>query len=293
MMADEGAGSGLQMTIQMTHEAVTITSAVTRLSTSALGQIMRVAGAGLRRVKTKHLETGKVTIARLQRQTGGDLHALPITHELERSVKADLRRRGTNFSIEHGADGGTYVHFSGRDVDEVQHGLQQAAARFAQRHGRNAGEERSRAPRAETDEPEAEVEPPASEPEVEPPASEPEVEPPAPEPEVEPPAPEPEASETDAYAWLSADPIVEGDPDALALREVAQARKMARAQEAPAPQRRRATAPRQQSGRVRHATPRRSKGDVLAGMNHRQRQITGGQRTQPRTTRRTRSQGAR
>ena len=275
MMADEGAGSGLQMTIQMTHEAVTITSAVTRLSTSALGQIMRVAGAGLRRVKTKHLETGKVTIARLQRQTGGDLHALPITHELERSVKADLRRRGTNFSIEHGADGGTYVHFSGRDVDEVQHGLQQAAARFSQRHGRNAGEERSRAPRAEADEPEAEVEPPA------------------PEPEVEPPAPEPEASETDAYAWLSADPIVEGDPDALALREVAQARKMARAQEAPAPQRRRATAPRQQSGRVRHATPRRSKGDVLAGMNHRQRQITGGQRTQPRTTRRTRSQGAR
>ena len=117
--------------------------------------------------------------------------------------------------------------------------------------------------------------------------------PPASEPEVEPPAPEPEASETDAYAWLSADPIVEGDPDALALREVAQARKMARAQEAPAPQRRRATAPRQQSGRVRHATPRRSKGDVLAGMNHRQRQITGGQRTQPRTTRRTRSQGAR
>ena len=275
MMADEGAGSGLQMTIQMTHEAVTITSAVTRLSTSALGQIMRVAGAGLRRVKTKHLETGKVTIARLQRQTGGDLHALPITHELERSVKADLRRRGTNFSIEHGADGGTYVHFSGRDVDEVQHGLQQAAARFSQRHGRNAGEERSRAPRTEADEPEAEVEPPA------------------PEPEVEPPAPEPEASETDAYAWLSADPIVEGDPDALALREVAQARKMARAQEAPAPQRRRATAPRQQSGRVRHATPRRSKGDVLAGMNHRQRQITGGQRTQPRTTRRTRSQGAR
>ena len=273
MMADEGAGSGLQMTIQMTHEAVTITSAVTRLSTSALGQIMRVAGAGLRRVKTKHLETGKVTIARLQRQTGGDLHALPITHELERSVKADLRRRGTNFSIEHGADGGTYVHFSGRDVDEVQHGLQQAAARFSQRHGRNAGEERSRAPRAEADEPEAEVEPPA------------------PEPEVEPPAPEPEASGIDA--WLSADPIVEGDPDALALREVAQARKMARAQEAPAPQRRRATAPRQQSGRVRHATPRRSKGDVLAGMNHRQRQITGGQRTQPRTTRRTRSQGAR
>lgn len=264
MMADEGAGSGLQMTIQMTHEAVTITSAVTRLSTSALGQIMRVAGAGLRRVKTKHLETGKVTIARLQRQTGGDLHALPITHELERSVKADLRRRGTNFSIEHGADGGTYVHFSGRDVDEVQHGLQQAAARFSQRHGRNAGEERSRAPRAEADEP---------------------------EPEVEPPAPEPEASGIDA--WLSADPIVEGDPDALALREVAQARKMARAQEAPAPQRRRATAPRQQSGRVRHATPRRSKGDVLAGMNHRQRQITGGQRTQPRTTRRTRSQGAR
>ena len=162
MMADEGAGSGLQMTIQMTHEAVTITSAVTRLSTSALGQIMRVAGAGLRRVKTKHLETGKVTIARLQRQTGGDLHALPITHELERSVKADLRRRGTNFSIEHGADGGTYVHFSGRDVDEVQHGLQQAAARFSQRHGRNAGEERSRAPRAEADEPEAEVEPPVN-----------------------------------------------------------------------------------------------------------------------------------
>ena len=200
MMADEGAGSGLQMTIQMTHEAVTITSAVTRLSTSALGQIMRVAGAGLKRMKTKHLETGKVTIARLQRQTGGDLHALPITHELERSVKADLRRRGTNFSIEHGADGGTYVHFSGRDVDEVQHGLQQAAARFSQRHGRNAGEERSRAPRAEADEPEAEVEPPA------------------PEPEVEPPAPEPEASGIDA--WLSADPIVEPAPEQRATQRV-------------------------------------------------------------------------
>ena len=277
MMADEGAGSALQMTIQMTHEAVTITSAVTRLSASALGQIMRVAGAGLGRVKTKHLETGKVTIARLQRQTGGDLHALPITPELERSVKADLRRRGTNFSIEHGADGDTYVHFSGRDVDEVQHGLQQAAARFSQRHGRNAGEERSRAPRAEADEPEAK--------------------PPAPEPEAKPPAPEPEASEIDA--WLTADPIAKGDPDALARREVAQAQKMAQTQKTPAPQRRRAAAPRQRRRaaaprqRRRAAAPRRSKGDVLAGMNQRQRQIAGGQRTQPRTTRRTRSQGAR
>ena len=277
MMADEGAGSALQMTIQMTHEAVTITSAVTRLSASALGQIMRVAGAGLGRVKTKHLETGKVTIARLQRQTGGDLHALPITPELERSVKADLRRRGTNFSIEHGADGDTYVHFSGRDVDEVQHGLQQAAARFSQRHGRNAGEERSRAPRAEADEPEAK--------------------PSAPEPEAKPPAPEPEASEIDA--WLTADPIAKGDPDALARREVAQAQKMAQTQKTPAPQRRRAAAPRQRRRaaaprqRRRAAAPRRSKGDVLAGMNQRQRQIAGGQRTQPRTTRRTRSQGAR
>ena len=101
----------------------------------------------------------------------------------------------------------------------------------------------------------------------------------APEPEAEPSAPEPEASEIDA--WLTADPIAKGDPDALARREVAQAQKMAQTQKTPAPQRRRA------------AAPRRSKGDVLAGMNQRQRQIAGGQRTQPRTTRRTRSQGAR
>lgn len=263
MMADEGAGSALQMTIQMTHEAVTITSAVTRLSTSALSQIMRVAGAGLGRVKTKHLETGKVTITRLQRQAGGDLHALPITPELERSVKADLRRRGINFSIEHGADGGTYVHFSGRDVDEVQHGLQQAAARFSQRHGRNAGEERSRAPRAEADEPAITETFDLSEGED----GERPTRPTAP--------PRPVA------------PIAEGDPDALALRAMAQA------QETSAPQRRRAATPRQQSGRMRRAAPRRSKSDVLAGMNQRQRQIAGGHRTQPRATRRTRSQGAR
>ena len=71
-----------------------------------------------------------VDLSALHQQAGGDLRMFLVAPELERSVKADLRRRGVGYSVEHGADGKIYLHFSGRDIRTIQHGLRQAAARY-------------------------------------------------------------------------------------------------------------------------------------------------------------------
>ena len=77
-----------------------------------------------------YMRSNMVDLSTLHQQAGGDLRIFSIAPELERSVKADLRRRGVGYSIEHGADGKTYLHFSGKDIRTIQHGLRQAAARY-------------------------------------------------------------------------------------------------------------------------------------------------------------------
>ena len=53
-----------------------------------------------------------------------------------------------NFSVEKGADGTTYyIHFTGKDVDTVQHGLVQAETRMKQSLERTARREETRAQR--------------------------------------------------------------------------------------------------------------------------------------------------
>ena len=77
-----------------------------------------------------YMRSNMLDLSTLHQQAGGDLRMFSIAPELERSVKADLRRRGVGYSIEHGADGKTYLHFSGKDIRTIQHGLRQAAARY-------------------------------------------------------------------------------------------------------------------------------------------------------------------
>ena len=77
-----------------------------------------------------YMRSNMLDLSTLHQQAGGDLRMFSIAPELERSVKADLRRRGVGYSIEHGADGKTYLHFSGKDIRTIQHELRQAAARY-------------------------------------------------------------------------------------------------------------------------------------------------------------------
>lgn len=133
MLAEEGGQQALQLSIAVARESVTVAGHVTSLTKESLGQLMRLATTGLSQAKSAMLDTGQMSVKRLQRLSGGDLQSKEISPELLRSVKADLRRRGISFSVEKAADGKTYVHFSGRDVDSVRHSLKQAGARLGTR----------------------------------------------------------------------------------------------------------------------------------------------------------------
>lgn len=130
MLAEEGGQQALQVSIALAREGVTIAGQVTSLTKEALGQVMQLAATGLSQAKSAMLDTGQMSVKRLQRLSGGNLRTKEISPELLRSVKADLRRRGISFSLEKAADGKTYLHFSGRDADSVRHSLKQTSARL-------------------------------------------------------------------------------------------------------------------------------------------------------------------
>ena len=135
MMADDWAESAKQQAQQAAEIVVPAVTDKVKAGAGAMMDIMKGVASMPASALANHFMNGnhQTSLATLQRQMGGDLHPLAIAPELERYLKADLRRRGVNFSLEKAPDGNTYVHFSGRDVDTVQHGLKQAAARYERR----------------------------------------------------------------------------------------------------------------------------------------------------------------
>ncbi|WP_139738724.1 PcfB family protein [Actinomyces wuliandei] len=133
MLADEGAQQTISVLIKLAYGAVSVSGSVTRLTSGALAQMMQLTSAGMSQARTHALETGQMSVKRLQRTSGGNLRAQEISPALLRSVKADLRRRGVSFAVEKGADGRSYVHFNGRDTDTIRHAMTQVGARLGAR----------------------------------------------------------------------------------------------------------------------------------------------------------------
>lgn len=135
MMADDWAESAKQQAQQAAEIVVPAVTDKVKAGAGAFMDMMKGVASMPASALANHFMHGnhQTSLATLQRQMGGDLHPLAIAPELERYLKADLRRRGVNFSLEKAPDGNTYVHFSGRDVDTVQHGLKQSAARYERR----------------------------------------------------------------------------------------------------------------------------------------------------------------
>ena len=135
MMADDFVETAKQQAQQSAEIIVPAVTDKVKAGAGAMMDIMKGVASMPASALANHFMNGnhQTSLATLQRQMGGDLHPLAIAPELERYLKADLRRRGVNFSLEKAPDGNTYVHFSGRDVDTVQHGLKQAAARYERR----------------------------------------------------------------------------------------------------------------------------------------------------------------
>ena len=135
MMADDFVEAAKQQAQQAAEIVVPAVTDKVKAGAGAFMDMMKGVASMPASALANHFMHGnhQASLANLQRQMGGDLHPLAISPELERYLKADLRRRGVNFSLEKAPDGNTYVHFSGRDVDTVQHGLKQAAARYEHR----------------------------------------------------------------------------------------------------------------------------------------------------------------
>ena len=135
MMADDFVEAAKQQAQQSAEIIVPAVTDKVKAGAGAMMDIMKGVASMPASALANHFMNGnhQTSLAALQRQMGGDLHPLAIAPELERYLKADLRRRGVNFSLEKAPDGNTYVHFSGRDVDTVQHGLKQSAARYERR----------------------------------------------------------------------------------------------------------------------------------------------------------------
>lgn len=135
MMADDFVEAAKQQAQQAAEIVVPAVTDRVKAGAGAMMDMMKGVASMPASALANHFMHGnhQTSLATLQRQMGGDLHPLAIAPELERYLKADLRRRGVNFSLEKAPDGNTYVHFSGRDVDTVQHGLKQSAARYERR----------------------------------------------------------------------------------------------------------------------------------------------------------------
>ena len=130
MLAEEGGQNALRVIINIARGTVNMTCKLGAVTASSLGDVMRLGSAGLRQAATRRLETGQLSLTRLQRVSGGSLGSPRISPQVIRSLRADLRRRGVNFSMEKGVGGVTQVSFTGKDVNTVSHGLSKVGARL-------------------------------------------------------------------------------------------------------------------------------------------------------------------
>lgn len=128
MSGEEGMHFASQLIMQVGQSGAQLIVRLTGMGMRGVGRTLSVAGAGIEHWRQQHINTGEMTIRRLQHKASGDLHQQDIDPEILKSLRKDLKSRGVDFAIEKGRDGQTYVHFSGRDVDTIDHAIKQVAA---------------------------------------------------------------------------------------------------------------------------------------------------------------------
>ena len=102
MMADDFVETAKQQAQQSAEIIVPAVTDKVKAGAGAMMDIMKGVASMPASALANHFMNGKhqTSLATLQRQMGGDLHPLAIAPELERYLKADLRRRGVNLAGE-------------------------------------------------------------------------------------------------------------------------------------------------------------------------------------------------
>lgn len=118
-MAAEDQAQELMMRVseQGTRAIIDVTKYGLDKALHLLGIGVHATGETLRRIRT----TGKVDNKTLHR-TGEPINVQEVTGRYARQLEHDLKKAGTTFHIEHDHDTGrTFLHFQGKDADEVNH----------------------------------------------------------------------------------------------------------------------------------------------------------------------------
>ncbi|OZG60880.1 mobilization protein [Bifidobacterium hapali] len=118
-MAAEDQAQELMMRVseQGTRVIIDVTKYGLDKALHLLGIGVHATGETLRRIRT----TGKVDSKTLHR-TGEPINVQEVTGRYARQLEHDLKKAGITFHIEHDRDTGrTFLHFQGRDADEVNH----------------------------------------------------------------------------------------------------------------------------------------------------------------------------
>lgn len=126
MSGEEGVQMSMQMMTSAGQAGIKIITKLAGTSANLTWQGLRATQNLAAEAVRNKLNSGDMNLKRLQTLTGGDLHQQEIiSPDKLAELKTDLKKRGLNFSIENAADGNTYLHFSGKDIDTISHALNQ------------------------------------------------------------------------------------------------------------------------------------------------------------------------
>lgn len=121
---------GEQVTMQASAAGIRASARLTStLTVSSLKAISHALGALAQRMKSTGVTSGEIPLDELMASNRGDIHPIEIPEAMVSEIRAEFDERGIQFSIEHGADNLTYVHFRGADADAVRHAIDQVTAR--------------------------------------------------------------------------------------------------------------------------------------------------------------------
>lgn len=121
---------GEQVTMQASAAGVRASARLaSRLTLSSLKAISHALEVLAQHMKSTGATSGEMPLNELMASNRGDIHPIEIPEALLEDVRAEFDERGIQFSIEHGADNLTYVHFRGADADAVRRAIDQVTAR--------------------------------------------------------------------------------------------------------------------------------------------------------------------
>lgn len=127
-LLDDGTQMASNIANQAGSTAITIVFKIAALTAATAPKILQQALAKARETHTN--QPGKVSVPKLQKLSGGDIHHQQIDPEVRRTLSKELKDLGVNFSIHKAPDGNLYVSFAGRDLPSLEHGLTQTEKRL-------------------------------------------------------------------------------------------------------------------------------------------------------------------